>query len=258
MNHTGPGSFDVLTDDQLVRYGRDGFLDVTEPLLSRDEIRLARERVDRLFDRWSSLPRRLKGGDADSPPLIARIFWVTAVDQGIARSQLVRTCREIARSVMGVRKVWCRFDSAIYKYPGAGPVNWHQDIALSMTRMRPRSVHFWIPLNDHALDSGCMAYVPGSHQNGMVEHRLVEGSEGVKKVAAPPDDADVISVPLSVGNFSLHTPLTMHCSDSNSGNDIRKALTLEFSAGAWSAARQLGRPLVNALFVHHPAATKER
>jgi ectoine hydroxylase-related dioxygenase (phytanoyl-CoA dioxygenase family) len=254
---TEPGSVDVLTRDQLLRYARDGFLDVTEPLISRDEVRVARERVDRLFDRWSSLPRRLKGGNADSPPLIARIYRVTAIDQGIAHSQLMRTCREIASAIMGVRKVWCRFDSAIYKYPGAGPVSWHQDIALSMTRMRPHSVHFWIPLNDHALDSGCMAYVPGSHQSGMAEHRLVEGSEGFKKVADPPDDADVISVPLSVGNLSLHSPMTMHRSDPNRGTDIRKALTLEFSSGPWSAARQIGRPLVSALLVH-PSDTKER
>jgi len=240
----------TLTHDQLLQFEQDGFLDVTEPLLSRDEIRFARERVDHLFDRWDSLPRRLRGGNAESPPPIARIYRVTALERAIARSQLMSTCREIASAIIGVRKAWCRFDSAIYKYPGAGEVRWHQDIALSMTRMRPRSVHFWIPLNDHHTDSGGMAYVPGSHQSGLAEHRNVRGSEGMKKVAQPPDDAAVIKVPLSVGNFSLHTPMTLHSSEANRGNEIRKALTLEFSSGPWSAARQFGRPLVSALFHH--------
>jgi hypothetical protein len=240
----------TLTQEQLRQYEHDGFLDITEPLLSRDEIRFARERVDGLFERWNSLPIRLRGGSADSPPPIARIYRVTALENALAQSQLMRTCRDIASSIIGVRKAWCRFDSAIYKYPGAGEVSWHQDIALSMTRMRPRSVHFWIPLNDHAMDSGCMAYVPGSHQSGVTEHQNVRGSEGWKKVAQPPDDAPVIRVPLSVGNFSLHTPMTLHQSDANRGNDIRKALTLEFSSGPWSAARQFGRPLVRALSAH--------
>jgi len=236
----------MLTHEQLHRYGRDGFLDVTEPFLSAAEITDARERIDNLFERWSTLSSRVRAGNSDTPPLTARIFRVTGLDPGIARGQLVKSCQEIAASIVGRRHVWCRFDAAIYKYPGAGQVLWHQDIALSMTRMSPHSVHFWIPLNDHDADSGSMAFIPGSHLTGRAEHRRAEGG-GLQMAADPVFDGNVVSVPLSVGNFSLHGPLTMHKSNSNGGRGIRKALTLEFSPGPWSAARQLGRPLVRVM-----------
>jgi ectoine hydroxylase-related dioxygenase (phytanoyl-CoA dioxygenase family) len=173
-------------------------------------------------------------------------LWVTAFDHALADSQLVKSCREIAVSIIGKRHAWCRFDCAIYKHPGAGPVPWHQDIALSTTRISPRSVHFWIPLNDHEADSGCMAYLPGSHQIGVVKHRPTEGLEGTRLEADQICGDGAVSIPLSVGNFSIHSPMTLHRSYSNCGKTIRKALTLEFSPGPWSAARQLGRPLLRA------------
>jgi hypothetical protein len=236
-----------LTHEQLVRYATDGFLDVTEPILSEEGVVDVQERIDALFSRWSTLPRRVKTGKGQSPPLTARIFRVTALDRAIARGQLVKSCREIAASIIGKREVWCRFDGAIYKYPGAGAVLWHQDIATSMTRMSPQSVHFWIPLNDHEGDSGCMTYLPGSHRGGVAAHRDSEGSEGTQFTAGPVCEDNVKSVPLSVGNFSVHSPMTMHGSLPNLGTSVRKALTLQFSSGPWSAARQFGRPLVRAI-----------
>jgi hypothetical protein len=231
----------------MALYEMNGFLDVTEPLLSSDEVRAARERVDNLFDCWAAIPRRLRGFDDGSRPLIARIFRVTALDRAIAQSGLLKTCRGIAASILGMQRVWCRFDSAIYKYPGAGPVGWHQDMALSTTGTPRQSVHFWIPLNDHGMTSGCMAHVPGSHRSGIATHRVAELSEGVYKSAELRCDEAVISPPLSVGNLSLHSPLTMHMSDPNSGEIVRKVMTLEFSSGPWSAVRQFGGPLVRAV-----------
>jgi hypothetical protein len=242
----------VLTREQMLRYERDGFLAVTEPLLPLDEVISARDRIDRLFDRWSSLPRWLASGmeDDGAPPALAQIHRVTSVDLGITRCRLIDTCREIAIALIGARHMWCRFDSAIYKYPGAGPVHWHQDFALSRTRMSKQSVHFWIPLNDHPGSSGGMAFVPGSHRTGPVDHQVAEPPwQVVPKVAAVPDDAPTVSETLSLGSFTIHNPWTIHSSGPNCGDTTRKALCLEFSSGAWSATRELGRPLVNALLV---------
>jgi hypothetical protein len=236
----------MLTHEQLDRYAEEGFLDVTEPLLSTAEVVDVRERVDALYDRWNTLPRRVRSGKGQSPPLIARLYRVTAFDRSIARSQLLRCCREIAASVIGNREVWCRFDGAIYKYPGAGPVLWHQDMATSMTRMSPRSVHFWIPLNDHEGDSGCMAYVPGSHRRGTATNRGAKERDDSQWMTDPVQNETVRSRPLSVGTFAMHSPLTLHGSYPNHGRAVRKALTLQFSSGPWSAARQFGRPLVRA------------
>jgi hypothetical protein len=237
----------TLTNEQLSRYQNDGFLTVTEAVLPPDQVNFALQRIDRLYDRWSELPPYLAQGDSNdgNVPLIAKIHRVTACDGVLAHCALLETCRRIARSILGRKNVWCRFDSALYKFPGAGSVHWHQDFSSSKLGIPKRSVHFWIPLNDHSSNSGSLVFVPGSHRNG----------PELPEAAVPPpesvEEATHLSrVPLSVGGFSLHTPWTIHGSDPNLGQDVRKALALEFSAGASAAVRQIGRPLVGALFVH--------
>jgi ectoine hydroxylase-related dioxygenase (phytanoyl-CoA dioxygenase family) len=215
-----------------------------------EEVTYVRERIDHLFNHWSTLPRRLAPGLSDNgaPPLLAKIHRVCDVDRAIARCTLVMSCQKIAAEILGMRHVWCRFDSAIYKHPGAGPVTWHQDSAWSTIGVPKRSVHFWIPLNDHSSDSGTLEFAPGSHRSGVAEHEI--GNCYSYTGQNPPDMTGAglaINAPLSVGNFSLHSPWIWHRSGPNVGEKVRKALTLEFSASPWPAPRQLGRPLVSVL-----------
>jgi ectoine hydroxylase-related dioxygenase (phytanoyl-CoA dioxygenase family) len=221
---------------------------VTQPLLPEPEVAFAREHVDGLFAHWRSLPRRLAPGppEAAAPPLIARIHRITALDQAMVRCQLVETCRAIAVSILGVNKVWCRYNGAIYKQPGAGNINWHQDFTGSTTGTPKQSVHFWIPLNDHSGNAGSLVFVPGSHRRGLARHRI---AARFGRRTARTEDAlagvRAVRVALSVGNFSIHTPWTTHRSDPNESEQTRKALVLEFSPGPWSAAREVGPSLAS-------------
>jgi ectoine hydroxylase-related dioxygenase (phytanoyl-CoA dioxygenase family) len=123
-------------------------------------------------------------------------------------------------------------------------VEWHRDFTKSTFGTPRRSVHFWIPLNNHASNAGTLLFVPGSHHNVRAKHRL-----GAPLSAPTDDPASVtpVGVPLSVGNFSIHTPWTMHCSNANRSSQTRKAMIFEFSIGASSAARQVGPALVSGL-----------
>jgi ectoine hydroxylase-related dioxygenase (phytanoyl-CoA dioxygenase family) len=233
-----------LTQDQLSQYRDDGFLVVTNSLLPEGEVKAVRERVDRLYDRWPTLPRRLAPGTSrEVQPSIARIHRLTALDPALAHCQLLQTCRELAAGILGTRQVWCRFDGSVYKHPGAKNVKWHQDFATSTMGTPKRSVHFWIPLNDHAGNAGTMMFEPGSHHKVAPRHcvgtRLSRQPAHSAEVAA----ATTVGVPLSIGNFSIHTPMTTHGSNPNLSGQIRKALVLEFSPGAWSAVRQIGPSL---------------
>ena len=125
----------MLTQEQLSQYRDDGFLLVTEPLLPADEIAFVEERVDRLYDRWDTLPRRLTPGPSgEANPPIARVNWLNALDPVLAHCQLLETCRGLAAAILGSNRVWCRFDAAVYKHPGAGNVEWHKDFALDCIR----------------------------------------------------------------------------------------------------------------------------
>jgi hypothetical protein len=229
-------------------------LAVTESVLAADAVVFARERIDRLFDRWCSLPRRSAPRDSadESPPAVARIHRPSALDPAIAHCELLETCRGLAQSTLESNKVWCRFDGAVYKHPGAGNVDWHQDVAATTLGAPKRSVHFWIPLNDHADNAGSLIFIPGSHKVGQNQSTLSQIFAHLSgRVGHPPDNGSPVGVPLSVGNFSIHTPWTTHGSRPNYSRQVRKALILEFSPGTWSAARQLGPALVR---THFPSA----
>jgi ectoine hydroxylase-related dioxygenase (phytanoyl-CoA dioxygenase family) len=246
----------VLTREQVAQYREDGFLIVTESLLLEDDVAYARERIDRLFDRWRTLPRRLapEPERENGPPPIARIHRLTALDPVLAHCQLLETCRGMAAAIIGVKKVWCRFDAAVYKQAGAGSVEWHQDFAASTMGTPKRSVHFWIPLNDHSGNAGSLVFVPGSHRNGLAQHRLGRRlSRLAAHTAEVPEGATTVSMPLSVGSFSIHTAWTTHGSDPNRSDQTRKALVLEFSPGPCSAAREIGPSLVNTLLARSRA-----
>jgi ectoine hydroxylase-related dioxygenase (phytanoyl-CoA dioxygenase family) len=235
----------MLTQEQLSQYKDDGFLLVTEPLLPGEEVTFVEERVDRLYERWNALPRRMAPGPSDgATPPIARVHWLKAFDPVLAHSQLVETCRGLAAAILGSNQVWCRFDAAVYKHPGAGEVEWHEDSALSVFGTPKRSVHFWVPLNDHAGNAGTLKFVPGSHRHVLSKDRV-----GTHSSASHPadvsEDVTPVGVPLSVGNFSIHTPWTTHGSDPNLSGQTRKALVLEFSTGVLSAAREVGVSLMS-------------
>jgi hypothetical protein len=227
----------LLTQEQLSQYWETGFLVVTEPILPEDQVSFVEQRVDRLYDRWEARPRRRAIGPwrKASPP-IARLHWLAALDPALAHCQLVETCREMATTILGSKKIWRRFDAAVYKHPGAGSLELHRDSAKSTLGTPSRSVHFWIPLNNHATSAGTLKFVPRSHV----------GPDS-------PDPADRVTAvgdPLSVGNFSIHTPRTMHGSDANRSDQVRKALVLEFSPGASSAGRQFGLSLASGILSH--------
>jgi hypothetical protein len=238
-----------LTQEQLSQFRDDGFLIMTEFLLPEDQVTFAEERVDRLYERWCTLPRRLAPGPSDdAPPPIARVDRLTALDPVLAHCQLFETCRGMAAAILEAKQVWCRFDGAVYKHSGAGNVQWHQDFAKSTLGAPACSVHFWIPLNDHAANAGTLMFVPGSHRAVHTKDRLGGRLSRLgSHHAGLPEGVTPVGVPLSVGNFSIHTPWTTHGSSPNRSTQTRKALILEFSPGISSAVRQVGPSLVGGL-----------
>jgi hypothetical protein len=118
----------VLTQEQVDQFKDNGFLVVTEALLSQDDVAFVRERIDRIYDRWRTLPRRFAPGPSrKKQPPIARLHHLSALDPVLSHSKLLETCRGLAAAILGTKQVWCRFDGAVYKHPGAGGVEWHQD-----------------------------------------------------------------------------------------------------------------------------------
>src|SRR3569832_335767 len=65
------------------------------------------------------------------------------------------------------------FDHAIFKTPmNQTATAWHQDEAYSHEAITLRSVNFWIPLLPVNVENGCMWFVPGANQCGLLPHHV--------------------------------------------------------------------------------------
>src|SRR5580658_10303220 len=177
----------LMQESLATRFDRDGFA-VLDSLTTAEDIARVRSLLDPLFDSFNSLGERafdlagpLAAGEAPRSPEVNE----TAVLEPRLRETLTyERCRDVARHLLGV-PVGYQFDHAIYKMPNnQTPTAWHQDEAYNKEPIPLRSIHFWIPLQPVTIENGCMWFVPGSHQGGLLPHAVAHrrGSGGTLSV----------------------------------------------------------------------------
>ncbi|NCI49416.1 phytanoyl-CoA dioxygenase family protein [Sediminibacterium roseum] len=121
-----------------------------------------------------------------------------------------------------------------------GVVAWHQDYSY-WTRTEPmQHLTCWVGLDDATVENGCLYYVPGSHNWGLLDKPelagemtgLLEMLNKEQKEAFKP-----IPVELKKGFASFHHPLMVHGSYANRSPVARRAFVLNvFADGTVSNA----------------------
>lgn len=120
-----------------------------------------------------------------------------------------------------------------------GVVAWHQDYSY-WTRTVPMShLTCWVGLDDASTENGCMHYVPGSHQWGLLDKPELAGDmEGIQAFLTEEQKAAFQTVPVEMkrGYGSFHHPLLVHGSYENRSERSRRAFVLNvFTDGVRSA-----------------------
>lgn len=88
-----------------------------------------------------------------------------------ADSRHVAVIERVARRLMGA-DLHFAYDQLIMKPAGdPHPTPWHQDSGY--WQGRERALTCWLAVEDVDADMGCMQFIPGSHREGLVEHRSV-------------------------------------------------------------------------------------
>ncbi|WP_260154227.1 phytanoyl-CoA dioxygenase family protein [Sphingomonas desiccabilis] len=253
---------------------RDGFA-VVPNMFGRDEVR----EVERLLD-WALV--RAARSPAAQPFLVRypreggghheegsgraldgwdqlELNYAATLVPALLETAVFRGCTALARRLAG--PVSRSFDHVIYK--GARnrtATPWHQDAAFALWRgSRPRQLHFWIPLQDVTLESGCMTFLAGSHLGPLVRHRRVLRPSGRPGQEAKPSIAGSISCPLALGGITLHTPTTLHRAGCNASTMPRKAWIIQYGplGGIRLAAKRLAGALPHPLAPEGPNFERE-
>ncbi len=197
-----------LTDGEIARYRRDGFL-APIPILAPDEAIACR--------------RELEALEAVHGPqhYLVKTHIISRLAARLVRHPAILDACE---DVLGPDLML--FDSGfVNKEPGDGKLfSWHQD--LTYWGLDPaEAVSVWLALSPATEASGAMKMVAGSHRGGLVPHHETHAADNIlsrgQTISIPIDERAVVQTVLAPGEMSLHDGWTFHSSGPNVSSDRR-------------------------------------
>jgi len=227
-----------LTTEQVARFHREGFL-ALERITTATDVARIRRLLDGLFARAHELPREMVVdlGDVKHHAGAQRIPQINNTLQFEPRlrdTRYFRNAERLARQLLGASAA-LQWDHAIYKSPqGDRATPWHQDLAYpARSTNNPNLVrfgcNFWMPLQETAVEMGCMQFIPFGHLGNLRPHQPVGNDPAVHTLIT--DDADpsqAVACPLPAGGVTIHQPKTLHYTGPNRTDQTRRAYILFF------------------------------
>ncbi len=140
-----------------------------------------------------------------------------------------------ASQLLGNRPVRFWHDQLFYKPPKkGGVVAWHQDYSY-WTRTKPIAhLTCWCALDDATIENGCLQYIAGSHQWGLLPKPVIAGElQGIKDFLND-EQKNAFDKPafaeVKAGEAIFHHSLTLHGSGENKSNQPRSAFVINVFA----------------------------
>ncbi len=204
-----------LTDEQRVRFHRDGFL-VVSALIDGEEVRRLRRAFEEQVVRWAA--------EIDTPleEYIGVVSqWTNLWERNeVYRMQLHdRRAATIAAELLACERVRLFHDHVIVKPPlGGETISWHRDLP-NWPIAEPRVVSCWLALDDVEVDSGGMRFMPGTHMDAITPS--VDFLNESKAWGEREREAVPVRVPAGAAVF--HHCLTWHTSPPNRTDRWRRA-----------------------------------
>jgi hypothetical protein len=205
-----------LTSQQLNQYDRDGIVFPVR-VLSVDEAALFRTELESVAGNCEAgTLKRLDG---------LHLFFDWAYHL-VTHDALLNAVEDILGSDILIDGTL-----VFYKPPqDSSYVSWHQDSVYSSWHLTP-STSAWIALTASHPSNGCMRVIPGSHNQGVLDHanarddsNLLFRGERVQTV----DESLAVDVVLQPGEMSLHHSNLIHGSNPNTSDEPRIGFIVRF------------------------------
>jgi ectoine hydroxylase-related dioxygenase (phytanoyl-CoA dioxygenase family) len=241
-----------LTEEQVDQFHRDGFTSV-DRITTDEELEWIRPIYDHLFE----IRGTFKGGyfdlarpyEADGLDLVPQVLHPEFRFPQLQETNAVRNARAIAAQLLGrdpsELTTWSHL---ILKPPRVGgPLPWHQDEAYWDTGFAYRALGCWVPLDPATVESGCMHFMPGSHNGQVLPHRHIDDDPNVHGLWTDVvDDSAAVPVPLAPGGATFHHCRTLHMTTPNMSDHVRRAWATEvqIEPRALPSGEQPDRPWV--------------
>jgi non-haem Fe2+, alpha-ketoglutarate-dependent halogenase len=241
----------LLSSSAIEAYRRDGFY-FPVPALSTREVARYRECLEK-HEAQTGAP--LQGNWRHKAHLL--FTWV---------DEIVRhpTILDAAEDILGPDLFCWTTNFFIKEARSPGFVSWHQD-AFYWGLSRDDVMTAWVALSPANLESGCMKFLPGSHNQDHLQHIDTFHKDNLlsrgQEIAVDVDAEASVDCILEPGEISLHHVKLVHGSEPNRSADRRIGLAIRYQATQGSRFRHLGsrrRPLPELRSRAAPHARPER
>ena len=111
-------------------------------------------------------------------------------------------------------------------------VSWHQDSTYYGLSERA-TLNVWYAFSPSNVESGCMRFLPGTHQKGQMHHEETFGKDNLLmkgQTIRDIDESQAVDVVLQPGEFSIHHESVVHGSGPNSAAHPRIGLSIHYIA----------------------------
>ena len=220
----------LLTAAQIAFFHEHGYLAV-DAVMPAAEVATMRVIYDRLFNEdrgrteadFYDLTGTKQKGKAEA---VAQILQPGKYAPELLETQLVANLKAMMQQLLGpeTRMVG---DHAINKPPrNSAATPWHQDEAYWNPAKEYRGLSIWVPLQPATKLNGCMYFVPGSHNLGVVPHQPIGNNPltpGLEVVPGAADLSKAVACELPPGGATFHLERTLHYTPRNQSDDFRRA-----------------------------------
>tara|TARA_B100000886_G_scaffold53699_1_gene33004 strand:+ start:5035 stop:5856 length:822 start_codon:yes stop_codon:yes gene_type:complete len=207
----------VLTDKDINSYQENGFFGPID-LLGEDEALIVRKKIETVEKKFGEQIQTRCKIKAHIPfPFLCEL---------ISHPRLLDTIEDIIGP-----NILC-WGSSFFQKEAHDPgfVSWHQDS--TYYGLEPcETLTAWIAISASSLKSGCMRFLPGTHNQGTFDYEETHAENNILsrgQTVTGIDVGDAVPVPLKAGQFSLHKEDVLHASDPNESDDRRIGLSIHY------------------------------
>jgi ectoine hydroxylase-related dioxygenase (phytanoyl-CoA dioxygenase family) len=238
-----------LSNEQVERFHRDGFLAGIDVLDGRQlaAVRAAVAAVIGDLERHRDRLYEVERAFSERPgEVVCHFLGGCRVDPVLAELIRLPAATVPCAQLLAVDALRFWHDQVFAKPPHhPGVVPWHQDYSYWTRTVPACHITVNIMLDDADAESGCLAFVPGSHRWGLLPKLPFDAPLAAILPLLPPGAEFLpVTAPLRAGQATIHHSHTLHGSDRNRSDRWRRAAVLNYM-GAHVRVADGSRPLLH-------------
>ncbi len=218
-----------VTEQQVAFFRENGFVQI-DNVLSPEELEALRRAADEVLAQRYDPRIETSAENPEYEKVFVQKVNLWRVHEGIRQYTFHPRIAEIARRLIGARRVRLWHDQLLTKMPGdSKPSPWHQDRPY-WPMIGYDQLSCWMALDDVDEHNGCMQFIPGSHLWGELEPINLVNPQDIFALVPGKEVREPYIARLKAGSCTFHHGLTFHYAGANHTDRPRRAMVTIYMA----------------------------